>query len=85
MGRYHICVATGAWIFSGSHNRVRLWLVGARGEAELELHLRPARGEVSGKPGGGPGPGQAHYGWAARGRRPAGASTSCESQNGWEV
>nr|XP_002718866.1 polyunsaturated fatty acid lipoxygenase ALOX12 [Oryctolagus cuniculus] len=45
MGRYHICVATGAWIFSGSHNRVQLWLVGARGEAELELQLRPARGE----------------------------------------
>nr|XP_045231417.1 polyunsaturated fatty acid lipoxygenase ALOX12 isoform X2 [Macaca fascicularis] len=45
MGRYRIRVATGAWLFSGSHNRVQLWLVGARGEAELELQLRPARGE----------------------------------------
>ncbi|XP_053426692.1 polyunsaturated fatty acid lipoxygenase ALOX12-like [Nycticebus coucang] len=41
MGR----VATGTWLFSGSHNRVQLWLVGALGEAELELQLRPARGE----------------------------------------
>ncbi|XP_040856616.1 polyunsaturated fatty acid lipoxygenase ALOX12 [Ochotona curzoniae] len=46
MGRYHIRVATGDWIFSGSYNRVQLWLVGALGEAELELQLRPARGEV---------------------------------------
>ncbi|XP_005399635.1 PREDICTED: arachidonate 12-lipoxygenase, 12S-type [Chinchilla lanigera] len=45
MGRYRIRVATGAWIFSGSRNRVRLWLVGARGEAELEPQLRLARGE----------------------------------------
>ncbi|XP_040485835.1 polyunsaturated fatty acid lipoxygenase ALOX12 isoform X2 [Ursus maritimus] len=45
MGRYRIRVATGAWLFSGSHNRVQLWLVGARGEAELQLHLRPARGQ----------------------------------------
>nr|XP_055223291.1 polyunsaturated fatty acid lipoxygenase ALOX12 isoform X2 [Gorilla gorilla gorilla] len=45
MGRYRIRVATGAWLFSGSYNRVQLWLVGARGEAELELQLRPARGE----------------------------------------
>ncbi|XP_045425967.1 polyunsaturated fatty acid lipoxygenase ALOX12 isoform X3 [Lemur catta] len=45
MGRYRIRVATGAWLFSGSHNRVQLWLVGARGEAELELQLRPVRGE----------------------------------------
>ncbi|XP_039087480.1 polyunsaturated fatty acid lipoxygenase ALOX12 [Hyaena hyaena] len=46
MGHYHICVATGAWLFSGSHNHVQLWLVGARGEAQLELWLRPARGQV---------------------------------------
>ncbi|XP_014302774.1 arachidonate 12-lipoxygenase, 12S-type-like isoform X1 [Myotis lucifugus] len=46
MGRYRIQVATGAWIFSGSFNRVQLWLVGERGEAELELQLRPARGQV---------------------------------------
>lgn len=45
MVRYRIRVATGAWIFSGSHNRVQLWLVGARGEAELELQLRPVRGQ----------------------------------------
>ncbi|XP_055971104.1 polyunsaturated fatty acid lipoxygenase ALOX12 [Sorex fumeus] len=43
--RYRIRVATGAWLFSGSHNRVQLWLVGARGEAKLELQLRPARGQ----------------------------------------
>ncbi|XP_034502759.1 polyunsaturated fatty acid lipoxygenase ALOX12 isoform X2 [Ailuropoda melanoleuca] len=47
MGRYRIRVATGAWLFSGSHNRVQLWLVGARGEAELQLHLRPVRGQVT--------------------------------------
>ncbi|XP_053423570.1 polyunsaturated fatty acid lipoxygenase ALOX12 isoform X5 [Nycticebus coucang] len=46
MGRYRIRVATGAWLFSGSHNSVQLWLVGTRREAELELQLRPARGEV---------------------------------------
>lgn len=46
MGRYRIRVATGAWLFSGTHNRVQLWLVGERGEAELELQLRPARGQV---------------------------------------
>ncbi|XP_075416900.1 polyunsaturated fatty acid lipoxygenase ALOX12 [Tenrec ecaudatus] len=45
MGRYRIRVATGAWLFSGTHNRVQLWLVGARGAAELELQLRAARGE----------------------------------------
>ncbi|KAM5273709.1 polyunsaturated fatty acid lipoxygenase ALOX12 isoform 2-T2 [Ctenodactylus gundi] len=45
MARYRIRVATGAWLFSGSHNRVRLWLVGALGEAGLELQLRPVRGE----------------------------------------
>ncbi|XP_049716292.1 polyunsaturated fatty acid lipoxygenase ALOX12 isoform X1 [Elephas maximus indicus] len=45
MGRYRIRVATGAWLFSGSRNRVQLWLVGARGAAELELQLRTARGE----------------------------------------
>ncbi|XP_019060326.1 arachidonate 12-lipoxygenase, 12S-type isoform X2 [Fukomys damarensis] len=45
MGRYRIRVATGAWLFSGSHNRVRLWLVGALGEAELEPKLRLVRGE----------------------------------------
>jgi hypothetical protein len=28
---------------------VRLWLVGAHGEAELELQLRLARGEVCGQ------------------------------------
>ncbi|XP_059524879.1 polyunsaturated fatty acid lipoxygenase ALOX12-like isoform X1 [Myotis daubentonii] len=46
MGCYRIHVATGAWLFSGSFNRVQLWLVGERGEAELELQLRPARGQV---------------------------------------
>ncbi|XP_045442550.1 polyunsaturated fatty acid lipoxygenase ALOX12 isoform X2 [Pipistrellus kuhlii] len=46
MGRYLIRVATGAWLFSGSFNRVQLWLVGERGEAELELQLLPARGQV---------------------------------------
>ncbi|XP_012581539.1 PREDICTED: arachidonate 12-lipoxygenase, 12S-type [Condylura cristata] len=67
MGIYSIRVATGAWIFSGSHNRVQLWLVGARGEAELELYLRPARGEVSGQdPESRPRPG-----WARRGRASA--------------
>ncbi|XP_030894835.1 arachidonate 12-lipoxygenase, 12S-type isoform X2 [Leptonychotes weddellii] len=45
MGRYRIRVATGAWLFSGSHNSVQLWLVGACGEAELQLQLRPARGQ----------------------------------------
>ncbi|KAK1331588.1 hypothetical protein QTO34_009545 [Cnephaeus nilssonii] len=30
---YRIHVATGAWLFSGSFNRVQLWLVGERGEA----------------------------------------------------
>ncbi|XP_058139636.1 polyunsaturated fatty acid lipoxygenase ALOX12 isoform X2 [Dasypus novemcinctus] len=45
MGRYRIRVATGAWLFSGSYNRVQLWLVGARGEAELKLELRPVRGQ----------------------------------------
>ncbi|XP_007950508.1 polyunsaturated fatty acid lipoxygenase ALOX12 [Orycteropus afer afer] len=46
MGRYRIRVATGAWLFSGSQNRIQLWLVGARGAAELDLQHRPARGEV---------------------------------------
>ncbi|XP_036891371.1 polyunsaturated fatty acid lipoxygenase ALOX12 isoform X2 [Sturnira hondurensis] len=46
MGSYRIRVATGPWLFSGSHNRVQLWLVGERGEAEVELQLRPARGQV---------------------------------------
>ncbi|XP_045442639.1 polyunsaturated fatty acid lipoxygenase ALOX12-like [Pipistrellus kuhlii] len=46
MGRYRIRVATGAWLFSGSVNPVQLWLVGERGEAELELQLRPVRGQV---------------------------------------
>lgn len=55
MGRYRIRVATGAWLFSGSHNRVQLWLVGVRGESELELRLRPARGQVS-RGSWGPGP-----------------------------
>ncbi|XP_006899145.1 PREDICTED: arachidonate 12-lipoxygenase, 12S-type [Elephantulus edwardii] len=45
MGRYRIRVATGAWLFSGTLNTVHLWLVGARGEADLELQLRPMRGE----------------------------------------
>lgn len=47
MARYRIRVATGPWVFSGSHNPVQLWLVGAHREAELELQLRPRRGEVS--------------------------------------
>ncbi|KAK1331582.1 hypothetical protein QTO34_009539 [Cnephaeus nilssonii] len=46
MGRYHIQVATGAGLFSGSFNPVQLWLVGELREAELELQLRPARGQV---------------------------------------
>ncbi|XP_053767771.1 polyunsaturated fatty acid lipoxygenase ALOX12 isoform X2 [Desmodus rotundus] len=46
MGSYRIRVATGAWLFSGSHNPVQLWLVGERGEAELELQLLPARGQM---------------------------------------
>ncbi|XP_054565474.1 polyunsaturated fatty acid lipoxygenase ALOX12-like [Eptesicus fuscus] len=46
MGRYRIHVATRAWLFSGSFSPVQLWLVGERGEAELELQLRPARGQV---------------------------------------
>ncbi|XP_052050447.1 polyunsaturated fatty acid lipoxygenase ALOX12 isoform X1 [Apodemus sylvaticus] len=45
MGRYRIRVVTGAWLFSGSLNLVRLWLVGAHREAKLELQLRPARGK----------------------------------------
>ncbi|XP_049630641.1 polyunsaturated fatty acid lipoxygenase ALOX12-like [Suncus etruscus] len=45
MGRYRIRVATGAWLLSGSLNRVQLWLVGERGEAELALQLRPVRGQ----------------------------------------
>lgn len=67
MGRYRIRVATGAWLFSGSHNRVQLWLVGVRGESELELQLRPARGQVSrgswdSDPGLGPGRARARSG-----------------------
>ncbi|XP_051023845.1 polyunsaturated fatty acid lipoxygenase ALOX12 [Acomys russatus] len=45
MGRYRVRVVTGAWLFSGSLNRVGLWLVGAHREAKLELQLRPARGK----------------------------------------
>uniref|UniRef100_A0A8D0YYV3 Polyunsaturated fatty acid lipoxygenase ALOX15 n=1 Tax=Sus scrofa TaxID=9823 RepID=A0A8D0YYV3_PIG len=45
MGRYRIRVATGDSIFAGSLNSVQLGLVGARGETELELQLRPARGQ----------------------------------------
>ncbi|XP_028641785.1 arachidonate 12-lipoxygenase, 12S-type [Grammomys surdaster] len=45
MGRYRVRVVTGAWLFSGSLNLVRLWLVGAHQEAKLELQLRPARGK----------------------------------------
>lgn len=45
MGRYRVRVVTGAWLFSGSLNLVRLWLVGAHREAKLELQLRPARGK----------------------------------------
>uniref|UniRef100_A0A8C9QS17 Uncharacterized protein n=1 Tax=Spermophilus dauricus TaxID=99837 RepID=A0A8C9QS17_SPEDA len=48
MGIIRILVATGVWVFSGSQNRVQLWLVGAQREAELELQLRPRPGEVSG-------------------------------------
>lgn len=58
MGRYRIRVATGAWLYSGSRNRVRLWLVGARGEAALEPQLRLARGEVSGTGADGRGAGK---------------------------
>ncbi|KAH0504153.1 Arachidonate 12-lipoxygenase, 12S-type [Microtus ochrogaster] len=45
MGRYRVRVVTGAWLFSGSLNRVELWLVGAHREVKLELPLRPARGK----------------------------------------
>ncbi|VTJ65952.1 Hypothetical predicted protein [Marmota monax] len=45
MGRYRNRLAPGAWVFSGSHNRVQLWLVGAHREAELEHQLRPRRVE----------------------------------------
>lgn len=54
MGRYRIRVVTGAWLFSGSLNRVELWLVGAHREVKLELPLRPARGKVSGQELGSP-------------------------------
>lgn len=64
MGRYLIRVATGAWTFSGSHNRVQLWLVGVLGEAELELQLRPTRGQVR-RGSRNPDPGR---GWARGGR-----------------
>ncbi|XP_049642419.1 polyunsaturated fatty acid lipoxygenase ALOX12-like [Suncus etruscus] len=37
--------AARAWLLSGSLNRVQLWLVGERGEAELALQLRPVRGQ----------------------------------------
>lgn len=47
MGRYRVRVVTGTWLFSGSVNLVRLWLVGAHREAKLQLQLRPARGKVS--------------------------------------
>lgn len=57
MGRYLIHVATGDWLFSGSHNRVQLWLVGVLGEAELELQLRPTRGQVR-RGSGNPNPGR---------------------------
>ncbi|XP_068919263.1 polyunsaturated fatty acid lipoxygenase ALOX12-like isoform X2 [Petaurus breviceps papuanus] len=46
MGRYRVLVATGSFAFSGSNNQVQLWLVGLRGEAELGLRFRPARGQV---------------------------------------
>ncbi|XP_032769849.1 arachidonate 12-lipoxygenase, 12S-type [Rattus rattus] len=45
MGRYRVRVVTGTWLFSGSVNLVRLWLVGAHREAKLQLQLRPARGK----------------------------------------
>lgn len=84
MGRYRIRVATGAWLFSGSHNRVQLWLVGTRGEAELQLRLRPARGQVSGR-GRGP-PTLARPGTAAVGRRGRGGRGADEGQpeRAWE-
>ncbi|XP_038624734.1 polyunsaturated fatty acid lipoxygenase ALOX12-like [Tachyglossus aculeatus] len=46
MGRYRVRVATGADTFAGSTNRVAVWLVGERGEADLGLRLRPTRGQV---------------------------------------
>lgn len=73
MGRYRIHVATGSWLFSGSFNRVQLWLVGERGEAELELRLRPARGQVGGASGT-----QTAAGWAGRVR--AGGTREAGSQ-----
>lgn len=82
MGRYRIRVATGAWLFSGTHNRVQLWLVGERGEAELQLQLRPARGQVR-RGSGTPIPARAVLtagGWPGRGRR--GTSDSATARVG---
>lgn len=77
MGRYRIRVATGDSIFAGSLNSVQLGLVGARGETELELQLRPARGQVSGRRGARPPPPRPGRGGLARGgvRGPNGSRT----------
>lgn len=83
MGRYRIRVVTGAWIFSGSLNRVELWLVGARREVKLELPLRPARGKVSGQELGPPSV-RARRGRLARDRR-LGAVTSRPQWSSVEV
>lgn len=67
MGRYRVRVVTGAWLFSGSLNRVELWLVGAHREVKLELPLRPARGKVSGQELGPPVSGLGVGGWQGTG------------------
>lgn len=81
MVRYHIRVATGAWLFSGSHNRVQLWLVGERREAELKLQLWPARGQVS-RDSGDPSP---RPGLVAGGRGRVIARTPTGTSSSWDA
>lgn len=81
MGRYRVRVATGAWLFSGSLNRVRLWLVGAHREAKLELQLRPVRGKVSGQKLSPPPPQCPRWAWeAGKGQEARG----CDSRTAME-
>lgn len=81
MGRYRIRVATGDSIFAGSLNSVQLGLVGARGETELELQLRPARGQVSGRRGARPPPlpGRDAGGWRGAGSGGQTAAGPCQA------
>lgn len=83
MGRYRIRVATGDSIFAGSLNSVQLGLVGARGETELELQLRPARGQVSGRRGARPPPSPAGTRGAGEGRGP-GAKRQQDLARRWD-